>query len=242
MSGGLLQEIGNTGWSVLMALLPLTVLFIAFQWFLLRLPARDFRNILVGTLLASAGLFLFLLGVSIGFLPAGRAIGDALGRLPEKWMLFPIGIFLGFLTTWSEPAVRILAKEVEDASNGSIRRGVVLYAVCAGVAFWVGLGLLRIAYGLPLLYLLIPGYGLVLIMLLVASADFVAIAVDAGGVATGPMANTFLLALALGAGAAIDQHNPIVSGLGLVALIAVAPVISVMALGIAVRWKEQGQE
>jgi Protein of unknown function (DUF1538) len=242
MSGWLLEELGNTGWSVLVAVLPLTLLFVGFQLLLLRLPGRDFRNILVGTLLASTGLFLFLLGVSIGFLPAGREIGEALGRIPQKWALFPIGVFLGFLTTWSEPAVRILAKEVEEASNGSIRSSVVLHTICAGVAFWVGLGLLRIAYGVPLLYLLVPGYALVMVLLFVTSRDFVAIAVDAGGVATGPMANTFLLALALGAAASIDDQNPIANGLGLVALIAVAPVISVMTLGLAVRWRELPKE
>lgn len=243
MSGALmLDDLGQTAASVLMAVLPLAALFIAFQVGLLRLPGRDFRNILTGTLLSAAGLFLFLLGVGIGFLPAGRAIGEALGTLQDKWLLLPAGVLLGFVTTWGEPAVRILADQVEDASNGSIRRSLVLHAVCIGVAVWVGLGMLRIVYGLPILYLLLPGYLLVIVIMGLSDRDFVGIAVDAGGVATGPLANTFLLALALGTSASIGGQDPLIHGLGFVSLIALAPVISLMALGLVIRWKGRRKE
>jgi hypothetical protein len=138
--------------------------------------------------------------------------------------------------------VRILADQVDEASTGSIRRSVVLWTVCLGVALAVGLGMLRIEYGIPLLYLLVPGYGLVIALLWWSERRFVSIAVDAGGVATGPLANTFLLALAFGASATVGDQDPLVQGLGLVALIALAPVISVMLLGLVVRWKERRKE
>ncbi len=225
-----------------MAVLPLAALFMVFQIFLLNLPRKDVRKILTGTLMAAAGLFLFLLGVGIGFMPFGRAIGEALGALPQKWLLLPAGLFLGFVTTWGEPAVRILANQVDEASNGSIRRSLVLYAVCIGVSVFVGLGMLRIGYEIPLLYLLVPGYALVAIMMWFSDKGFVAVAVDAGGVATGPLANTFLLALALGASASMGNQDPVVHGLGLVALIALAPMIPVMMLGLLIRWKEAPKE
>lgn len=236
-AASLLEEIGATAWSVTMAVLPLAALFMLFQIFLLGLPRKDVRNILIGTLLAAAGLFLFLLGVAIAFIPAGRAIGEALGALPQRWLLLPAGLLLGFVTTWGEPAVRILADQVDDASNGSIRRGLVLVAICIGVAVFVGLGLLRIAYDIPLLYLLVPGYALVAAIMWLSDEDFVAIAIDSGGVATGPLANTFLLALALGASASMGEQDPFMQGLGLVALIALAPIISVMTLGLLMRRK-----
>jgi hypothetical protein len=236
-AASLLEEIGATAWSVTMAVLPLAALFMLFQIFLLGLPRKDVRNILIGTLLAAAGLFLFLLGVAIAFIPAGRAIGEALGALPQKWLLLPAGLLLGFVTTWGEPAVRILADQVDDASNGSIRRDLVLVAICIGVAVFVGLGLLRIAYDIPLLYLLVPGYALVAAIMWFSDEDFVAIAIDSGGVATGPLANTFLLALALGASASMGEQDPFMQGLGLVALIALAPIISVMTLGLLMRRK-----
>jgi hypothetical protein len=235
-------ELVNLAWSVALAVLPLAALFLLFQLLFLKLPPREVSRILTGTLVASVGLFLFLMGVGIGFLPFGRAIGEAVGALPQKWMLGPFGLVLGFVTTWGEPAVRILANQVEEASTGSIRQSVVLWTVCLGVALAVGLGMLRIGYGIPLLYLLVPGYGLVVAILRWSEPRFVAIAIDAGGVATGPLANTFLLALAFGASAAVGTQNPLVQGLGLVALIALAPVISVMTLGLAVRWKERRKE
>jgi hypothetical protein len=238
----LLAELRATASSVLMAILPLATLFVAFQVLVLKLPYRDFRNILVGTALSAAGLFLFLLGVTIAFLPVGRAIGEALGALPDKWVLLPAGLFLGFVTTWGEPAVRILAYEVESASNGSIRRSVVLHAICVGVAVVVALGMLRIAYAIPILYLLVPGYLLVVAIMWFSDRDFVGIAVDAGGVATGPLANTFLLALAFGISAAMGNQDPIVNGLGLVSLIALAPVISLMTLGLLIRRKARQEE
>ena len=237
-----LAELGRLAWSVALAVLPLAVLFGLFQVLFLQLPRREVSRILSGTLMASAGLFLFLMGVGLGFLPFGRAIGEAVGALPQKWMLVPFGLVLGFVTTWGEPAVRILADQVDEASTGSIRRSVVLWTVCLGVALAVGLGMLRIGYGIPLLYLLVPGYCLVIALMWWSERRFISIAVDAGGVATGPLANTFLLALAFGASATVGHQDPLVQGLGLVALIALAPVISVMMLGLVVRWKERRKE
>lgn len=233
----MLELVGTTAWSVVLAVTPLVLLFLVFQVLFLGLPVKEVTRILGGTLLAAAGLFLFLLGVSIALLPFGRLIGEAVAALPQAWMVVPFGIVLGFVTTWGEPALRVLADEVEEASSGSIRRSMVLLAVCAGVAVAVAAGLLRIAYGIPLLYLLLPGYGIVLAIMWFSDEAFVAIAADAGGVATGPLANSFLLALALGASSAMEGQDPLVQGLGLVALIALAPVISVMVLGVLIRWK-----
>ncbi|MBN9425108.1 MAG: DUF1538 domain-containing protein [Burkholderiales bacterium] len=233
----ILELIGSTAWSVVLAVTPLVLLFLVFQVLFLGLPVKEVSRILGGTLVAAVGLFLFLLGVSIALLPFGRLIGEAVARLPQAWMLAPFGIVLGFVTTWGEPAVRVLANEVEDASSGSIRHSMVLLAICTGVAVAVAAGLLRIAYGIPLLYLLLPGYSLVLIIMWFSDDAFVAIAADAGGVATGPLANSFLLALALGASATMQGQDPLVQGLGLVALIALAPVISVMMLGVLIRCK-----
>jgi membrane protein YdbS with pleckstrin-like domain len=241
-TAALMEELFSTAWSVITAVLPLVVLFMIFQIFVLGLPRGDVRNILVGTLLAGTGLFFFLVGVTIGLMPFGRAVGDTIGSVSQKWLLLPAGLVLGFVTTWGEPAVRILADQVDNASNGSIRRSLVLYAICIGVSLSGGLGLLRIGYEIPLLYLLVPGYVLVLVVMWLSNRDFVAIAVDSGGVATGPLANTFLLSLALGVSSSMGQQNPIVHGLGLVALVALAPILSVMTLGLLMRWKEVRQK
>lgn len=241
IDGSVLETLGATAVSVALAVAPLALFFLVFQLLFLRLPHKEISRIVIGTLLASAGLFLFLLGVSIAFLPFGRAMGEALGT-QRTWLLVPFGLLLGFVTTWGEPAVRILADQVEEASTGSIRRSLVLYAICIGVAVSVAAGMLRIAYGIPLLYLLAPCYGLVLAIMWFSDKGFVSIAVDAGGVATGPMANTLLLAFAFGVSTAMGDQDPLVHGLGLVSLIAVSPVMSVMVLGLIVRRKERHKE
>jgi hypothetical protein len=230
------DELLDTARSVAVAVLPLAAFFITFQVLFLKLPRREVSRVLTGTAIASAGLFLFLLGVTVGFLPFGRVVGEAIGSFSSKWLLVPFGLALGFVTTWGEPAVRILADQVEEASTGSIRRSLVVYTVCIGVALAVGAGLLRIAYGWPLMWLLGPGYALVITIMWLSDKGFVSIAIDAGGVATGPLANSFLLALAFGVATAMER-DPLVQGLGLVALIALAPVLSVMTLGVLVRRK-----
>lgn len=235
-------SLGGAAWSVVLAMLPLVIFFLVFQALFLQLPAKEVARILTGTLIASLGLFLFLLGVSVAFLPFGRILGEALGALPQKWLIVPFGILLGFVTTWGEPAVGILADQVEGATGGSIRRPLVLVAICVGVALLVGVGMFRIGYDIPLLYLLVPGYAAVVAIMWFSEEEFVAIAIDAGGVATGPLANSFLLALAFGASSAMGGQDPLVEGLGLVALIALAPLLSVMALGVVVRRKEHRKE
>lgn len=233
----LLQLLVDTAHSVVVAVVPLVLVFLVFQALLLKLPQREVARILRGTLVAALGLFLFIVGVSLAFLPFGALIGQAVAGLPHSAWMLAIGLVLGFVTTWGEPAVRILAGEVEDASGGSIRRGLVLVTICAGVAVSVGLGMLRIALDIPIAYLLLPGYVLALVLMRFSDKAFVAIGADAGGVATGPLANSFLLALALGLAAADEQADPLLDGLGLVALIALAPILSVMLLGFIIRWR-----
>lgn len=228
----------STAWSVLVAVVPLLVVFLVFQALVLRLPAREVARMLAGTLLAAVGLFVFLLGVGIAFLPFGRSLGEALGALPHGAPMAALGMVLGFVTAWGEPAVGILAGQVERATGGSIRRPMVLVGVSVGVALLVGIGMLRVRYEIPLLYVLLPGYAAVIAAMWFSREEFVAIAFDAGGVATGPLVNSFLLALALGAASAQGGNDVLVQGLGLVALIALAPVLSLVALGVLVRLKD----
>ncbi len=236
----ILNGLQETALGVIEAVLPLAIFFLIFQVLWLKLPRDYVTGILKGTFLAACGLLLFLQGVHISFLPFGRIIGEAFGNIGHKWLLGPFGFVLGFFTTWGEPAVRVLAEQVEEASTGSIRKTAVLVAICLGVGFIVGLGMFRIVYEIPLLYILIPAYALVIVIMWFSDEEFLSIAVDAGGVATGPMANTFLLALALGMASSMEGRDPIVHGLGMVALIAVAPVISVIALGLVFKTKMEG--
>ncbi|MDD5419922.1 MAG: DUF1538 domain-containing protein [Methanomicrobiaceae archaeon] len=222
---------------VLQVFLPLLIFFFAFQVLYLKLPIRYIANILKGVLLTFFGMILFIWGINIAFLPLGTEIGACIGGLERFWLLIPFGFLMGFLATFAEPAVRVLSRQIEDSSGGYIKRSLILYTLSLGVAFFVALGMAKIVYGIPFQYIVIPGYLLALILLRLSDRDFIAIAFDSGGVASGPMAVTFLMSMAVGAAAAIEGRSPIPDGFGMIALIMLAPVLSVMLVGILFRLK-----
>ncbi len=216
---------------VAVAMGPLVVFFVAFQFLFLKLPTQYVINLLKGVVLTFLGLVLFLQGVKVGFLPVGSAMGGVLGSLETKWIIIPIGFALGFVATIAEPAVQILSYEVEKTSGGSIRARVILFTLALGVSVVMAVGMARILYGIPILYLVIPPYLLALVMLKFSDPTFTSIAFDAGGVATGPMTVTFVLATAVGIATVMEDRDPVADGFGLIALVALAPILSVMILG-----------
>ena len=231
----LFEGIDQVFLEVAQALLPLLIFFGVFQVLLLKLPRVYVINLVRGILIAAFGMVLFLQGVNVAFLPAGRAIGEAVSGFGHLWLLIPFGFLLGLLATYAEPAVRVLGYQVAESSSGYIKESLIVYTLSVAVAISVALGMARLVYGIPLLYIIIPGYLLVIVLLLFTDRDFVGIAFDSGGVATGPMAVTFLLSLAVGVAAGIEGRNPVIDGFGLIALIALAPILSVLMLGILYR-------
>jgi len=225
---------GHVSWEVAQALAPLMLFFLFFQIFYLKLPLRNVLNMFKGLILTLIGLILFLQGVQVGFMPVGQEMGERFGAMEHRWLLIPIGFVLGLVATVAEPAVRILSYEVEKASAGSIREKVILFTLSLGVALFVALGMAKIIYGVPIHWIIVPGYLLALVLMYFSQQTFVAIAFDAGGVATGPMTVTFVLAVALGIASAIEGRDPILDGFGLIALVAMAPILSIMILGVIV--------
>ena len=215
---------------VLTAISPVLVIFLIFL-LIFKLPKTMLLNLLRGVLFAFAGLALFLQGVKIGFMPVGNEMGAILGGLSNRWLLIPFGFLLGFLATLAEPAVRILCDQVEKTSSGSIRSNTILLTLCLAVGIFIALGMTRVVYGIPFYYIIIPGYSLAIILMFFSKPSFTAIAFDSGGVATGPMTVTFIMAMAVGAADAIEGRDAVVDGFGLIALVALAPIIMVMLLG-----------
>ncbi len=215
---------------VLMAMSPVLILFLIFL-LVFKLPKKMLLSLLQGVLFAFAGLALFLQGVHVGFLPVGNEMGAIIGALPNRWILIPLGFLLGFVATMAEPAVRILSDQVEKSSSGSIRSNTILYTLCLAVGIFIALGMTRIVYGIPFYYIIIPGYLLAIILMIFSKPSFTSIAFDSGGVATGPMTVTFIMAMAVGAADRIAGRDAVIDGFGLIALVALAPIIMVMLLG-----------
>lgn len=183
-------------------------------------------------------MIIYLQGINIAFIPRGQAIGTYLGILDRRWLLVPFGFMVGFLATYAEPAVRVLCYQIEKSSSGFIRGSLILYTLSIGGAVSVSLGMARIVYGIPFSSIILAGYGLSLLLLVFSDKDFIAIAFDSGGVATGPRAVSFLASLAVGATVVMDGRNPIADAFGLIALVALAPILSVLILGTLFRFRK----
>ncbi|MCH8496121.1 MAG: DUF1538 domain-containing protein [Balneolales bacterium] len=226
------------------ALIPLILFFGFFQFFYLNLPRKKIIDILKGVVLTFFGLVLFLHGVHIGFLPFGDAMGQKFAALSFSWIIIPVGFILGFVATFAEPAVRILNHEVDKVTGGYIPQRLMLITLSLGVGVSIALSMARILYDIPLMYFVLPGYGIVLVLAWFTSETFTSIAFDSGGVATGPMTVTFITALSLGFAQAnaAEGVNAVATGFGMIALVALAPIVSVLILGVLYKLKEKKSE
>jgi len=216
---------------VAFALTPLLLFFLFFQFAVLKLPKRRVIEMIKGVVLTFLGLALFLQGVHVGFMPVGELFGMAISSLQYNWILVPIGFLLGFAVTMAEPAVRVLVFEVEKTSSGYIRKNIMLYFLCIGVACSVSLSMAKILLGLSLWYFILPGYLIALLLMRYVTPQFIAIAFDAGGAATGPMTVTFILSMTVGVARQVENRNPIIDGFGMVSLVALVPILAILILG-----------
>ena len=224
---------------VLLALIPIVIFFMFFQLRYLKLPSFEVTKILIGMLMTAIGMIIFIYGVYNGLYPIGFKMGEFFGNLEQIWILIPLGFILGFLATFAEPAVRVLSYQIEKSSSGYIRAKLMLYTLSFGVAVFVAVAMAKIVYGIPFLYIIVPGYLLALVLLWLSDKDFIGIAFDAGGVATGPMAVTFLMSMVVGMASGHSGRDAVIDGFGLIAMIALAPIIFVMLLGIYVKYKRR---
>ena len=220
------------------ALGPLAAMFLAFQLILLKMPPHRVARMAKGLLYSFIGLVLFLVGVNGGFLPAGAAIGARIGASEGNWVLIPIGLVFGAVVVLAEPAVWVLNNQVEEVSGGAIKKEAMLASLSLGVAAAVGIAMLRVVTGISIWWFLVPGYALALALTFFCPPLFTAIAFDSGGVASGPMSSTFILAFTLGASSAAGG-NPLSDAFGVIAMIAMTPLIMIQILGLVFSFEEK---
>ena len=223
---------------VLISILPVAGVFILFQLFSRHYHKRQVFRMSVGFLYTYLGLVLFLTGVNVGFAPVGSLLGSGLGEGNLKWLLIPIGILIGYYIVKAEPAVQVLNEQVEDLTGGTVSRGMMNAALSIGVACAVALAMVRVLTGISIYWVLIPGYILALVLCRFVPPVFIGIAFDSGGVASGPMTSTFLLPLAMGACTAIGG-NVVSDAFGIVALVALAPLIAIQIMGLVYAHKSK---
>ena len=219
------------------SLLPIIVFFAIFQLIARDITKRALIRITVGMIYTYLGLVLFLTGVNVGFMPAGNYLGQTIAGLPYAWIIVPIGMVIGYFIVLAEPAVFVLTRQVEEMTSGAISAKAMGMSLSIGVSVSVGLAMIRVLTGISILWLLVPGYFIALILTFFVPKLFTAIAFDSGGVASGPMTATFLLPFAMGACQALGG-NIITDAFGIVAMVAMTPLITIQVMGLIFRVKE----
>ena len=217
---------------IALSLLPIMVLFGVFQLVALQMDRRSLGRIGVGLGYTYIGLVLFLTGANVGFMPAGNYLGQVLAGQSYRWVIIPIGMIIGYFIVKAEPAVYVLNKQVEEVTDGAVSAQAMGMALSAGVSISVGLAMARVLTGISILWFLVPGYAVAIGISFVVPKLYTAIAFDAGGVASGPMTATFLLPLAQGACTAVGG-NIVTDAFGVVAMVAMTPLITVQLMGLA---------
>ena len=227
------------------SILPLFALFILFQITLLKMTARQAARLIIGFAYSFIGLTIFLTGVNGGFSEAGGELGKTLGTMAMTnggfWfvLLIVVGLLLGAIIVCAEPAVWVLSEQVESVSGGTIKRKFLLIFLSVGTAIAIGLSLWRAVSGFNLKYILIPGYAVAMILMLFSPSLFSGIAFDSGGVASGPLTSTFVLSFTLGAAANCINGT---DSFGVIALVAMMPLIAIQTMGIIYKVTSAKQE
>lgn len=236
--GGILA--GNLG-NVALAVLPIILISIPFLLFLLKLPRKTFVRLLLGVLPVYVGLLIFLSGIDFGFGFVGQYIGQIFfaESRPEgfRWLLLPVGFVLGAAITVSEPAVTVLGDQIEELTNGHIKKTAIRATLAIGIGAASLLSILKILTEINILYFLAPLYALSLLMMLFTPKLFVGLAFDSGGVTGGALTSAFLTPLTLSIAQSVAEARGgelsiLTNGFGIISFISVTPLIAIQALGI----------
>lgn len=233
--------LGNL-WDVAFAILPIVLVFLVFQFILIKLPAKELLRILMGTIPVYLGLLIFLSGIDYGFAYAAKYIGEIFFEPSRpgwyKWLLLVVGFILGVAITLSEPAVTVLGDQVDEITKGHIKKSTIRTTLAIGIGFASLLSMLKILTQINILYFLIPLYAVAIILMKFAPKLFVGLAFDSGGVTGGALTSAFLTPLTLGVAQAVAAtagsraQSVLTNGFGIIAFISVTPLIAVQILGI----------
>ena len=207
-------------------MLPIVAIVIVLCLFVMPMQADLLLCFLIGGLLIVAGMGLFSLGAEQAMMPIGSKIGTALTKTKNLPLILGVSFLLGFAITVAEPDLQVLAQTVPH-----IKSSVLLITVGVGVGFFMTVCMLRILTGASLRWLLIACYALIFVLAAFTDRNYLSIAFDSGGVASGPMTATFMLQFMMGASTALGG-NVLSDAFGVVAMVAMMPLLSIQVVGV----------
>ena len=226
-------------------LMPIFLVIVFFQFFVLQQQLPNIAQILLGVLFVVLGLTFFIHGLEQGLFPIGESMATAFARKGSLFWLLVFAFSLGFGTTVAEPALIAVAAEAADvAANGQMIEASeaaresyangLRYTVALSVGLALVIGVIRILKGWPVQWLIIGGYLLVVVMTFFAPEEIIGIAYDSGGVTTSTITVPLVTALGVGLASSIRGRNPMIDGFGLIAFASLTPMIFVMAYGMLI--------
>ena len=226
-------------------LLPIVLVIVFFQFFVLQQPLPNVGQILLGVLFVVLGLTFFIHGLEQGLFPIGESMATAFARKGSLFWLIAFAFSLGFGTTVAEPALIAVAEEAANvAAEGAMIAATdaareqyadgLRYTVALSVGLAIVVGVVRILKGWPVQWFIIGGYVLVVIMTMFAPKEIIGIAYDSGGVTTSTITVPLVTALGVGLASSIRGRNPMIDGFGLIAFASLTPMIFVMAYGMII--------
>ncbi len=226
------------------AILPLVLFLFVVLRLVLKEKLDNQGEIFYGIGLTIIGMCIFNLGLTYGLNKLGANSGTLLptafmevsGESTSPLYVYAVGLglalafawILGFGATLAEPALNALGMTTENLTNGVFKKKTLINAVSLGVGFGIAVGVAKLIFDLPLVWLILPGYLLAIVLTFFSTEEFVNIAWDSAGVTTGPITVPLVLAMGLGLGNATHA----VEGFGILCMASVGPIISVMITGL----------
>jgi hypothetical protein len=235
------------------AILPLVLFLFVVLRMVLKEKLDNEGEILYGIGLTIIGMCIFNLGLTYGLSSLGANAGSLVptafmevsGEPASPLYIYAVGLglalafawFLGFGATLAEPALSALGMTTENLTNGVFKKKTLINAVSLGVGFGITVGVAKLIFDLPLVWLILPGYLLAMVLTFFSTEEFVNIAWDSAGVTTGPITVPLVLAMGLGLGNATHA----VEGFGILCMASIGPIISVMLTGLWAHHKVKAQ-
>lgn len=214
-----------------LSVFPITVIVLLLMIFVLQSSTEDVLKLSISAIFLIIGIAIFSLGADSSMIELGGGVGGSLSKSKKLWLVLLLGLVIGFIITFAEPDLMVLAKQVlEYSSLSSI--WIFISIVSVGVGILLLLGILRIYFKIKLSILLAISYGIVFILSFFVNPQFVPIAFDSGSVTTGPISVPFLIAFGLGLSAVRDSKDEEDNSFGMISLCSVGPIISVMILSL----------
>ena len=212
-------------------------MILIYNFIYMRLPKDKMLSISFGFLISFVGLVIFLAGINAFMQPFGNRVGVSLGLVENDWLIVLICFIIGLVTILCEPAVHVLTDQINQVSEGRISKSTVLIALSLGVGIAIALSTIRAIFNFSIIYYIIPLYGISLVLMFVCPDIYTAMAFDSGGTASGPMSTSFVLPMIIGivsSISAINGEDPdyYSTGFGVVAMIAITPIIAIQILGL----------